>query len=40
MDDSNPSVMDALDLEIEANKVKAHELAKELQNLRMRAHKQ
>ena len=40
MDNSNALVMDALDLEIEANKFKAHELAKELRNLRMRAHKQ
>ena len=40
MDDSKALVMDAHDLDIEENKVKAHELAKDLQNLRMRAHKQ
>ena len=40
MDDSNALVMNALDLEIEANKIKACELAEELRNLTRRTHKQ
>ena len=40
MDNSNASVMDTLDLEIEANKIKARELAEELRNLTRRTHEQ
>ena len=40
MDDSNALVMNTLDLEIEANKIKACELAEELWNLTRRTHKQ